>query len=172
VRHTSSPIWAVTSYGPRRVPGASAIADAFYVIGSAQTAGPPSRVVAAADGTLTFDTLQVQALWLPHFSPNTLRVGAGSEQMRHAPNGNCFRRAIVAGAVAVALFVVSAAPRLSAQSTAGSPGTPNLTGIWHRKGPLNGKPNQPPVPTNRAAGFNQAFDDASATSTRFAFGAA
>jgi len=51
------------------------------------------------------------------------------------------------------------APRVSAQSGAASPGTPNLTGIWHRKGPLNGKPNQPPVPTNRGAGFNQAFDD-------------
>ena len=79
--------------------------------------------------------------------------------MRHARKGNSSRRAIVTGAVAVALFVVSAAPRLGAQSGAGSPGTPNLTGIWHRKGPLNGKPNQPPVPTNRAAGFNKAFDD-------------
>jgi hypothetical protein len=79
--------------------------------------------------------------------------------MRHALKGKALRRAIVAGAVAVALFAVSAAP-LGAQSGAGSPGTPNLTGIWHRKGPLNGKPNQPPAPTNRGAGFNQAFDDA------------
>jgi len=78
--------------------------------------------------------------------------------MRHAPAGKSSRRAIVTGAVAVALCACLA-PRVSAQSGAASPGTPNITGIWHRKGPLNGKPNQPPVPTNRGAGFNQAFDD-------------
>jgi len=78
--------------------------------------------------------------------------------MRHGPGGTSSRSAIVTGAVAVALLAC-VAPFLSAQSGAGSPGTPNLTGIWHRKGPLNGKPNQPPVPTNRGAGFNQAFDD-------------
>jgi hypothetical protein len=82
--------------------------------------------------------------------------------MRHTRR-NSSRRAVatatVTGAVAVMLFAVSAAPHLSAQSSAGTPGTPNLTGIWHRKGPLNGKPNQPAMPTNRAAGFNQAFDD-------------
>lgn len=63
-------------------------------------------------------------------------------------------------AVAVALFVVSAAPHLGAQSNAASAAAlPKLTGIWHRKGPLNGKPNQRAVPTNRAAGFLNAFDD-------------
>jgi hypothetical protein len=36
---------------------------------------------------------------------------------------------------------------------------PNLTGIWHRKGPLNGKPNAAMAPTNRAAGFDAAFDN-------------
>lgn len=78
--------------------------------------------------------------------------------MRHAPGGKSSRRAIVTGAVAVALCACLA-PRVSAQSGAAASGTPSLTGIWHRKGPLNGKPNQPPVPTNRGAGFNQAFDD-------------
>ena len=67
---------------------------------------------------------------------------------------------LVTAAIAVALLLVLAARHLEAQSAAGSPAAPNLTGIWHRKGPLNGKPIQPPVPTNRAAGFNEAFDDA------------
>ena len=49
--------------------------------------------------------------------------------------------------------------RTAAQSAA-APEIPTLTGIWHRKGLLNGKPNQPAVPTNRAAGFEKAFDDA------------
>ena len=42
----------------------------------------------------------------------------------------------------------------------GATGLPNLSGIWHRQGPLNGKPNPQAVPTNRAAGFEKAFDDA------------
>ena len=42
----------------------------------------------------------------------------------------------------------------------GSSGLPDLSGIWHRKGPLNGKPNPAAVPTNRAAGFEKALDDA------------
>jgi hypothetical protein len=42
----------------------------------------------------------------------------------------------------------------------GSSGLPDLSGIWHRKGPLNGKPNPPAMPTNRAAGFEKALDDA------------
>jgi hypothetical protein len=42
----------------------------------------------------------------------------------------------------------------------GSSGLPDLSGIWHRKGPLNGKPNPPAAPTNRAAGFEKALDDA------------
>ena len=79
--------------------------------------------------------------------------------MRHARNGNSSRRAIVTGAVAAAV-IVAFMPPVSAQSGAGSAAIPKLTGIWHRKGPLNGKANAPAVPTNRAAGFNQAFDDA------------
>ncbi|HEU5257623.1 MAG TPA: hypothetical protein VFU28_16630 [Vicinamibacterales bacterium] len=79
--------------------------------------------------------------------------------MRHARNGNSFRRAIVTGAVAAAV-IIAFTPPVSAQSAAGSSAIPKLTGIWHRKGPLNGKANAPAVPTNRAAGFNQAFDDA------------
>jgi hypothetical protein len=77
--------------------------------------------------------------------------------MRHARNSS--RRAIVTGAVAAAV-IVAFMPPISAQSGAGSAAIPKLTGIWHRKGPLNGKANAPAVPTNRAAGFNQAFDDA------------
>jgi hypothetical protein len=42
----------------------------------------------------------------------------------------------------------------------GASGLPDLSGIWHRKGPLNGKPNPQAVPTNRAAGFEKALDDA------------
>jgi hypothetical protein len=79
--------------------------------------------------------------------------------MRHVRTGNSSRRAVVTGAMAATLVVLSAAPPVGAQSGNGSSPIPKLTGIWHREGPLNGKPNQPPVPTNRAAGFNQAFDD-------------
>jgi hypothetical protein len=78
--------------------------------------------------------------------------------MRHARNGNSWPTLIVTQAVAVMLFAISATPLL-AQSRGASSAIPKLTGIWHRKGPLNGKPNQPVMPTNRAAGFNQAFDD-------------
>jgi hypothetical protein len=42
----------------------------------------------------------------------------------------------------------------------GSSGLPDLSGIWHRKGPLNGKQFPGAVPTNRAAGFEKALDDA------------
>ncbi len=67
------------------------------------------------------------------------------------------------GAVAVALFAVVAehasTTRLDAQSAAASPAIPNLTGIWHRKGPLDGKRNPPMAPTNRAVGFDKAFDN-------------
>jgi len=78
--------------------------------------------------------------------------------MSRARTGISSGRAIVTGMVAVALLAVFAAPT-DAQSGSGSPAIPKLTGLWHRKGPLNGKPNQPPAPTNRAAGFNAAFDD-------------
>src|SRR5439155_20229518 len=56
---------------------------------------------------------------------------------------------------------LSALPHAQAQrQTAGAAPIPKLTGIWHREGPLNGKPNQRAIPTNRAAGFLEAFDDA------------
>ena len=42
----------------------------------------------------------------------------------------------------------------------GATGLPNFSGIWHRKGPLNGKPNQPMAPTNRALGYEKAFENA------------
>ena len=85
--------------------------------------------------------------------------------MRHTSTGKeRFKgSAIATGAVAVALLVAVAehpSTRLDAQSPGASPASPTLTGIWHRKGLLNGKPNQPAVPTNRAAGFEKAFDDA------------
>ena len=85
--------------------------------------------------------------------------------MSHASTGKerAARTATAAGAVAVALFLVVAehhATPLNAQAPAASSTIPNLTGIWHRKGPLNGKPNPQAVPTNRAAGFDKAFDDA------------
>lgn len=84
--------------------------------------------------------------------------------MRHTSKGKerSTGRAIATGAIVAALFVVAAehpSTRLNAQSAATSPAIPDLTGIWHRKGPLDGKPNSPPVPTARAAGFNEAFDD-------------
>jgi len=46
------------------------------------------------------------------------------------------------------------------ETPAGASGLPDLSGIWHRKGPLNGKQFPGAVPTNRAAGFEKAFDDA------------
>lgn len=69
-------------------------------------------------------------------------------------------RAITAAVLAAALLVVLAGYQpmpVSAQAPAAS-AVPNLTGIWHRKGPLNGKQNPPTVPTNRAAAFEEAFD--------------
>ena len=84
--------------------------------------------------------------------------------MRHTSEGKGrFKgRAIATGAVAVALFVVvaeHASTRLNAQSAAVSSAIPDLTAIWHRKGPFDGKRNPPTVPTNRAAGFEKAFDN-------------
>ena len=72
--------------------------------------------------------------------------------MRHTSKGK--GRAIARGAVAVALFVVVAerpSMRLTAQSAAVSSAIPDLTAIWHRKGPFDGTRNPPTVPTNRAA---------------------
>ena len=56
--------------------------------------------------------------------------------------------------------VVFAAAHAGAQSATGSAAIPNLAGIWHRKGTLNGKPNAPMAPTNRALGYEKAFDNA------------
>ena len=61
-----------------------------------------------------------------------------------------------------ALLVVGAEPvstHLTAQSASASSAIPNLTGIWHRKGPLNGKSNAPMAPTNSAVGYEKAFDN-------------
>ena len=66
-------------------------------------------------------------------------------------------KATAMAAVAMALFAVVAerlSTRLSAQSAAAA-AIPNLTGIWHRKGPLNGKPDPAMVPTNRAVGYKR-----------------
>ena len=81
--------------------------------------------------------------------------------MSHARRERATGRAIATAAVALLVAVAEhPSTHLSAQSTAASSTIPNLTGIWHRKGPLNGKPNPRAVPTNRAAGFEKAFDDA------------
>ena len=85
--------------------------------------------------------------------------------MSHARKGNdrTTGRSIATGVLAATLFATVAphpSTDLNAQSAAPSSAIPNLTGIWHRKGPLNGQPNQPAVPTTRAAGFDKAFDDA------------
>jgi len=70
---------------------------------------------------------------------------------------------IAMGAAAVALFVVAAehaSTRLNAQAAAASPATPKLTGIWHRKDPVGGGRRTPQmVPTNRAIGFEKAYDN-------------
>jgi hypothetical protein len=54
----------------------------------------------------------------------------------------------------------SAAAAQTPETPPGSSDIPNLSGIWHRKGPLDGKRGEALVPTNRAAGFEKAFDDA------------
>ena len=71
--------------------------------------------------------------------------------------------AIVVGTVAVALLMAvggHVSTRLSAQTAAASATTPKLAGIWHRKGPLNGKRDPAMVPTNRALGFEKAYENA------------
>lgn len=73
------------------------------------------------------------------------------------------RTAIAVFSVALSVIYVAHFPTtIDAQSRSASSSSaiPNLTGVWQRKGPLNGKPNAPAVPTNRAAGFEKAFDDA------------
>jgi hypothetical protein len=72
-------------------------------------------------------------------------------------------RAIVLAATFGALLVAGVEPlsaRLTAQSASVSSPIPNLTGIWHRKGPLNGTRTPPMAPSNRALGYEKAFDNA------------
>ena len=78
-------------------------------------------------------------------------------------NNRLINRAITVGAMAVALCVTVAehpSTRLNAQTAAASATIPKLTGIWHRKGPLNGKRDPAMVPTNRAVGFEKAYENA------------
>ena len=72
------------------------------------------------------------------------------------------RRLIAAGAVAVVVCAFGAeqpSVRLNAQTAAAPATTPKLAGIWHRKGPLNGKRDPAMVPTNRALGFEKAYEN-------------
>jgi hypothetical protein len=59
----------------------------------------------------------------------------------------------------LALFAYHQPISVSAQSSAGAAATPNLSGIWKRKGPLNGKRDPAMVPTNRALGFEKAYEN-------------
>ena len=79
-------------------------------------------------------------------------------QMRTATFG---KRLIAAGAVAAALCVTvtDASTRLYAQAATSS-AIPKLAGIWHRKGPLGGKRDPAIKPTNRAVGFEKAYENA------------
>jgi hypothetical protein len=82
--------------------------------------------------------------------------------MRHARTGNKRPRtgAIAAAAVALALcgIVASASARLDAQAAASS-AIPKLTGIWKRKGPVGGKRDPAIKATNRALGFEKAYEN-------------
>lgn len=72
-------------------------------------------------------------------------------------------RATAIGAMALALCITIAerpSTRLNAQTASASAATPKLTGIWRRKGPLNGKRDPAMVPTNRALGFEKAYENA------------
>lgn len=65
-------------------------------------------------------------------------------------------------AVLVSYGLVRSSERLAAQAQAASPAVPNLTGIWKRRGPIEGRgPNGSPVPLARARaiGFSRAFDE-------------
>ncbi len=71
-------------------------------------------------------------------------------------------RRIVLTATFGAMFVVGvehASTRLDAQSASASSAIPNLTGIWHRKDPVGGRRTPQMVPTNRAIGFEKAYDN-------------
>jgi hypothetical protein len=66
-------------------------------------------------------------------------------------------RTTLAILVLVALTAFWTDSRAAAQSAV--PAIPDISGIWARKGPLDGKPNAQPVPRARAIGFSQAFDE-------------
>ena len=84
--------------------------------------------------------------------------------MRHTGAGTqkSTGRAFATAAAAVALFVVVTdrpSTQLHAQSAAASQAIPKLAGIWHRTGPLNGKRDPAMAPTNRAVGFEKAYEN-------------
>jgi len=74
------------------------------------------------------------------------------------------KRFVAAPLVVVAFVVVAVelAAAITAQSQASSAPLPNLTGIWKRRGPIEGRSgNTSPVPLARARaiGFSRAFDE-------------
>ena len=82
--------------------------------------------------------------------------------MRHTQTKRSGRRAVAIAGFTLALIAVignQAATRLDAQAAAASPAIPKLTGIWHRKGPLGGKKLVEVLPTNRALGFEKAYEN-------------
>ena len=80
--------------------------------------------------------------------------------MSQIRTGSFGKRLMTAGAVAVALCmtVSDASTRLYAQAAASS-AIPKLSGIWHRKGPLGGKRDPAIKATNRALGFEKAYEN-------------
>jgi len=56
------------------------------------------------------------------------------------------------------LFAAGWSP-VDAQSGGSANAIPKLTGIWHRKGPLDGKRDPVIKPTNRALGFEKAYEN-------------
>jgi hypothetical protein len=71
-------------------------------------------------------------------------------------------RHLTAASVIIALFVLFASHpsnALLAQSSAGAAAIPKLSGIWKRKGPLDGKRDPAMAPTNRALGFEKAYEN-------------
>jgi len=71
-------------------------------------------------------------------------------------------RLFATGALAVAALVGAdhLSTRVAAQAPAAATAVPKLSGIWHRKGPLNGKRDPAIKPTNRALGFEKAYENA------------
>ncbi len=78
--------------------------------------------------------------------------------MSHMGEAMFRRRVATAAAAAVALFmtVADAPTSVYAQTAA----IPKLSGIWHRKGPLGGKRDPGINATNRALGFEKAYENA------------